>query len=281
MIIWKGWGILVIIVGIAGMALGGALAGALGLPCPVAFGAIVAALANWGLCKLLYRKPPRVLVDPTSGNQVLLRPSHSLFFIPAYAWTWIFLVLAVPLALGSINASVLEKKNSAIPGYTGFSAANELIDSKSKGTAHGNSPEAIAAAETFSQLIKTIQQQAFTGGSKRNLLTGGDFLTYCQDGEEAIAFLCHVPELRNYKNQEAKDALVELAWMTGKMVARQLDPEAKKNVIIGLRGISSYGFILSGKPGDEEPSQADEAVKATILYPPFIDTRNSPAMSNP
>ena len=282
MIIWKGMGILVILAGIAGMIVGGVLGAAVGLGAFAGvIGALVAALANWGLCKMLYRRPARVLVDPATGQQLLDRPSHSLFFIPAYAWTWIFAALAIPLALGGMAASSLEKKNAATPGYAGFNAANELIGSKSKGTTHGNTPEAKSTAEAFSTLFKTVQQQAFTGGSKRNLLTGGEFLTYCHNGKDAIAFLCHVPELRNYKEQSTKDSLTEIAWMTATTVARKLDPEGKKNLVVGLRGISSYGFILSGKPADEKPVRADESKKAEILYPPFIDTQDSPAPPKP
>jgi hypothetical protein len=282
MIIWKGLGILVILAGIAGMILGGVLGAAVGLGAFAgASGAVVAALANWGLCKLLYRRPARVLVDPATGRQVLDRPTHSLFFIPAYAWTWIFLALAVPLALGGMGAASLEKKNAATPGYTGFNAANELIGSKSKGITHGNSPEAKTAADAFSELFKKLQQQAFTGGSKRNLLTGGEFLTYCQNGKDSIVFLCHVPELRNYKDEDTKDSLSEIAWMTAKMATGKLDPESKKNLVVGLRGVASYGFILSGKPADEKPQRAGEDAKATILYPPFIDTQDSPATPKP
>lgn len=282
MIIWKGLGILVILAGIAGMILGGVLGAAVGLGAFAGvIGALTAALANWGLCKLLYRRPARVLVDPATGRQVLDRPSHSLFFIPAYAWTWIFVVLAIPLAIGGYASNSQEKKNAATPGYAGFNAANELVDSKSKGTTHGNSPEAKATAETFSELLKKLQQQAFNGGTKRNLLTGGEFLTYCHHGKDAIVFLCHVPELRNYKDQGAKDALAEIAWITATTAARKLDPEAKKNLVVGLRGIASYGFILSGNPADEKPQQAGESAKATILYPPFIDTPDSPAPPKP
>jgi hypothetical protein len=278
MVIWKGLGILVILAGIAGMIVGGFLGAAVGLGAFTgAFGAVVAALVNFGLCKLLYRRPARVLVDPATGQQLLHRPSHSLFFIPAYAWTWIFLVLAVPLAVGGMGVASLEKKNAATPGYTGFNAANDLIGSKSKGTTHGNSPEAKAAADTFSESFKRLQQLAFTGGSKRNLLTGGEFLTYCQNGKDSIAFLCHVPELRNYKDDDTKNSLAEIAWMTAKMAAQKLDPEGKKNLVVGLRGISSYGFLLSGKPSDEKPQRAEESKKAEILYPPFIDSQDSPA----
>ena len=76
-------------------------------------------------------------------------------------------------------------------------------------------------------------------------------------------------------------SLTEIAWMTARKAARKLDPEAKKNLVVGLRGISSYGFILSGKPADEEPQAASESMKADILYPPFIDTLDSPAQPKP
>ena len=278
MIIWKGWGILVVLAGIGGLVIGGLLGAALGMGAYVgAAGMLVAALANFGLCKLLYRREARVLVDPRSGQQFLDKPSHSLFFIPAKAWTWIFAALAVPMAIFGAGAKKLEAKLAATPGHAAFQAANKLIDSRGDAVTHGNTPEAKTAAGLFSTMIQEIQKQAFTGGSKRNLMTGGDFLTYCHQGTDAVVFLCHVPELRNYKEQEAKDSLAEIAWVTAKTAALKLDPEKKKQVVVGLRGIANYGFIMSGSHAEEKPPLAAKDSDAEILYPPFADTQATPA----
>jgi hypothetical protein len=68
------------------MVLGSILSGALGQPgVGPGLGLGLAALANWGLWKMIYPKQPRVLVDPATGQQVLLNPKHGLFFIPAKA----------------------------------------------------------------------------------------------------------------------------------------------------------------------------------------------------
>ncbi len=277
MIIWRGLGILVILAGIGGLVLGGFLGAALHAgPYTAAFGFAVAALLNFGLCKMLYRRAPRVLVDPRTGQQFLDKPSHSLFFIPAYAWTWIFAILMLPAIFVGVTGKAHDAKLAATPGYKSFQAANELIASRKDVTVHGNTPEAKDAAGIFSSMMQEIQKQAFTGGSKNNLLTGGDFLTYCHHGKDAVVFLCHVPGLRSYKTQDVKDSLTEIAWATAKAAALKLDPDKKKKVIVGLRGITTYGFIMSGSPADEKPLLAKNDSEDEVIYPHFADPQETP-----
>jgi len=200
MIIWKGFGILVGIVGAAAILLGSVVASSIGFGgLSGAAGMGLAAVANWGLWKMIYPKNPQVLIDPTSGRQFLKQANHSLFFIPARAWTWIFAALALPVGGMGIMAS----------------SADEVV------------------------------------------------------------FICHVPELRNYKSEDSKSALADIAWGSAKAAAQLLDPTAEKTLTVGLRGISTYGILLKGQTGGDEPARSGSFEKVAILFPGF----SKPAVS--
>lgn len=100
MIIWSGWGILVVpITLLAGgtvFAVIAALLTAAGLErlsgFGLAAGLLAAAAANWWAGRRLNGGTGRVLLDPATGQHVVLRRTHSLFFIPMQWW-------AVPLAV--------------------------------------------------------------------------------------------------------------------------------------------------------------------------------------
>lgn len=156
-----------------------------------------------------------------------------------------------------------------------------MIDSHKNGVAHGSSEAAKAAANLFGSVMKEINEEAFSGGSKRNMMTGGDFLTYCHDSADEIVFICHVPELRNYKSEESKSALAEIAWGSAKAAAQLLDPAEKKTLTVGLRGIASYGIILKGQIGDESPARSGSSEKVTILFPGFAKSAVSPSLPLP
>jgi hypothetical protein len=115
MIIWSGWGILVIV--FLGAALLGdvtlvsLVAGAMGHAAPdvppliarlVGFLPWVgAAAAAWFMGRKVNTKTEKVLIDPETNEPVMLRTGggHSLFFIPMQYWAFIFLVIGV-LAIG-------------------------------------------------------------------------------------------------------------------------------------------------------------------------------------
>jgi hypothetical protein len=252
------------------MVLGSIISGALGQPgVGPGLGLGLAALANWGLWKMIYPKQPRVLVDPATGQQVLLNPKHGLFFIPAKAWTWILALLAVPLMLIGVTAERAAAKEAAKPGFKEYTAANDLIDSKRKGQCHGNTDAAKQAATGFASSMKTMTKILFDGGSKKNLMTGGDFLTYCHDGPETIVILCHVPSLRSYKTAETKKALADIAWSAARRAGEALDPEHKKTLLVGLRGLASYGSIQQGKASSEAASSSLDTSDKSVFFPAF------------
>lgn len=108
MIIWSGWGILIAL--IAGASLvGGAFADkALGAGALKGFGiplaAFVAAALTYALARWLAKDEGRVLVDPKTGEQVVLRRGDSFFFIPVRFWTYVFLVMGVTMLVSQLLA---------------------------------------------------------------------------------------------------------------------------------------------------------------------------------
>lgn len=274
MIIWTGLGILIPLILIAGTTVGGLLGTAIGHPgLGLGLGAVLAAVGNWAVWKKVYSKPARVLVDQATGQQVVLKPKHSLFFIPAPAWTWVFGALAVFFTVMGVSEDRKNGEDALKPGYAEFKAADKLINTKDDQPTHGDSDAAMEAAASFSKGMKTMTDTFFTGGSKKNLMTGGEFLTYCHEGDGNIVFICHVPSLRSYKDAEAKDALHNIAWTVAGNAAAKLDPDHKKSLVVGLRGITTYGSVMRGANGSESPDFNETEEGESILIPEFAPGR--------
>lgn len=104
-LVWRGWGILSVVIAAAVVALSvlilSSVAQAVGFPVEakskaefVVFGVsvLVAAVANWFAGKALNGKPGRELMDPVTGQRIVLRSKHDLFFVKMEYWS-------VPLAL--------------------------------------------------------------------------------------------------------------------------------------------------------------------------------------
>jgi hypothetical protein len=106
MIIWRGWGFLVIVIGALASLLvrfvseavvgRGAVERNEGVLLPL--GLLLAALVIWPLGRRLNRGE-RVLRDEATGEQVVLRPNHSLFFIKMEHWAHIGVAVAIGYAL--------------------------------------------------------------------------------------------------------------------------------------------------------------------------------------
>ncbi len=95
MIVWSGWGFLVIVAAIIGLFVGIAIFHEGWWA--IAVGILLAAAANFGLSHLLDRRKERVLIDPATNRQVVLRNRDSLFFIPVRYWSAIYLALGLIL----------------------------------------------------------------------------------------------------------------------------------------------------------------------------------------
>ncbi|ONG51801.1 hypothetical protein BKE38_15660 [Pseudoroseomonas deserti] len=122
MIIWQGWGILTVLIlgGVpaAGMA---ALFAVLGpKPAPLTFSIVVmlmvllGGLANWWVGRRLNGGPGRELIDARTGQRVILRPRHSLFWIPMQYWSVLSLLAA--LGFGIAAAGQLGREAPRPPG---------------------------------------------------------------------------------------------------------------------------------------------------------------------
>ena len=62
-------------------------------------GLLAAAVVNWFVGIRLNNRPGRELIDAKTGERVVLRRRHSLFFVPMQWWS-------VPLAAGAVIAFV-------------------------------------------------------------------------------------------------------------------------------------------------------------------------------
>jgi hypothetical protein len=277
MIIWKGFGILVPLIAIFGMVGGTVLASVFGFAeMGLGLGLGLAAIGNWFIWKAINSQPGKVLVDPQTGQKVILKPTHSLFFIPARFWTWPMALFAVMMLLGASGAKESSEREAATPGYKEFETAHKLIGTSTKGNAHGSTAAAKEAAAGFSSLMKSMTSLAFTGGSKKNLMTDGEFLTYCHEGGDTIVILCHVPSLRSYKTEETKSALADIAWAAGKAAVEDIDPGHKKTLMVGLRGIASYGSIQQGATTEDAKPRKLGTSTRSVFYPAFAPVALTP-----
>jgi len=118
-LIWRGWGILVIpiffLMLVLSVALGRALVLA-GLPgyWPLVvsnvIASVVAGVAIWFIAKAISGKVVRRLVDPNTGKDVLFRRSAgSLFFIPMRYWAFIVVALGIGMSAIQVHDPKLMK----------------------------------------------------------------------------------------------------------------------------------------------------------------------------
>jgi|SRR5882762_6063339 len=109
MIIWKGWGILVVVIVVVCMVV---IQGGIGLISgdpnfdklhhwPFGLALLVSAIPIYFTGLKLNSSPGRVLLDPRTGREVVFRRQHSLFFIPFQYWAFI---------VGAIGLVVLVSK---------------------------------------------------------------------------------------------------------------------------------------------------------------------------
>lgn len=113
LIIWRGWGILVIVIGFVAAllsifltdALGWAgLAGDIGRRVAMGLSGAAGGAAIWFVAMGLEGRPSRTLVDPNTGQQVVFRKdAGSLFFIPTKYWAFVLAGLGLLVAVVPSN----------------------------------------------------------------------------------------------------------------------------------------------------------------------------------
>jgi hypothetical protein len=101
MIIWSGFGFLVLPIVIAGIYLSGLLTGQLASDpdyydlhgWPMGVGIALSGVACWFIGRRMHASGSQTLIDPKTGGTVVLHRRHSLFFIPVQWWV----VILVPI----------------------------------------------------------------------------------------------------------------------------------------------------------------------------------------
>ena len=64
---------------------------------------LVSSISIWKVGKMLNGKKPKVLIDPDTGEEVLLKTNHSLMFINLEYWSFFFAIIGLGLILGIIE----------------------------------------------------------------------------------------------------------------------------------------------------------------------------------
>jgi hypothetical protein len=104
MLMWRGYGILVVVLTVIGYAVGKLGAEKIwGVPIPAAyrpgselFGMLLAAVMVYGLHLAIEAKnKSRVLVDRETGQEIVFKKKHDLFFIPIKFWSFAIALLGV------------------------------------------------------------------------------------------------------------------------------------------------------------------------------------------
>jgi hypothetical protein len=108
-IIWSGWGILVGLVAIGVLALlNVAIDAALGTGFyaahiwPKLVSWVLAGALSWPLARWLEARPGRMVVDKASGRELMLKPRHSLFFVPVRYWPFILAGIGILVSAGQL-----------------------------------------------------------------------------------------------------------------------------------------------------------------------------------
>lgn len=97
--IWRGYGFLVPIVG---LAVGGGIVLSLQHLIPEAnvyylqaLGLIIAAVALWFIGQKLYSAPNRIFIDQATGEELVIKPTHTFYWIKVHHWSFVFAAFAL------------------------------------------------------------------------------------------------------------------------------------------------------------------------------------------
>ncbi len=92
MVIWKGYGFLTLVIAIAIGAIVSLIFGKIGSTedLGAAVGALISAVIIWFVGnKLNSPEKKRIMVDKKTGEEVIIEPEHSMFFIKMQYWAFI------------------------------------------------------------------------------------------------------------------------------------------------------------------------------------------------
>lgn len=107
MIIWRGWGIVVVGIALLAALAAGAVAEALNTESTTTLLGIFlipAGILTWFVGKRMNRDSERTLVDPKTGEPVVIRNDHSLFFVRVEWWGPIMVVAGIISAIVGLTS---------------------------------------------------------------------------------------------------------------------------------------------------------------------------------
>lgn len=181
-------------------------------------------------------------------------PQRSEWSIGKWLIWAVVIIVGVPFAYFSFKDSVRDSARQRQPGYAEFRSADTLLMGRSRGSTHGNTPEAEALAAEFSVRLKQARNLGVESRKSSAIvsLTGGEFLTYCLLTKDGCVFMVHVPDLRNF-SKEAKDFMADAAWVTALAVTEPRKATLQK-IVVGIRGVLLYDRVISGRAGSPQDS---------------------------
>lgn len=101
MIVWQGFGFLVVLIPIVFLGVIGATTATHHMTYSIEVALILSAITLWFLGKKLNGAPGKVLIDPETNEEVVFKNKHTFFWIPM---EWFAIVLAI-LAVAFISTN--------------------------------------------------------------------------------------------------------------------------------------------------------------------------------
>ena len=110
MLVWQGWGILVVGIAFAMIVVVSAIWTAVfgessvntNYPMILGIALLLSAPIIYLLGNRLEARPGRTMIDKETGQEVVLRGAHTLFFVRLRYWAWISAILGVVLVIVGI-----------------------------------------------------------------------------------------------------------------------------------------------------------------------------------
>lgn len=167
-----------------------------------------------------------------------------------------------------------------LPGTSAFKEASRSITSDGEGTYYGNTKTATELAKLFSEMVKELEGEFFSGGKENRVvsLTGEEFLTYCQLNEASVVFLVHVPQFKRYKG-EVRDTLLELTWIVAQKVMEGHPKGESLEIAIGLRGTMMYGGSAIGTQSGTPKYENSFSIDEDVFYKYFEEAESEASSS--
>lgn len=237
-------------------------------------------------------QPPPLHIGPTPAppsvssamNAGIVGPRHADAHAPKAGRSLLFKGCVVLAGLGGLLAvggvgtiyylADQYEKEPKQPGQAACDEAEKFVLSYKDREGTGNTPEAAKLAEDFARKLRVSRQIMFTEGRSGGMsFSKGFFLTYCFIGQESVALIIHVPDLRNYAN-DAQVTLSEYAWTLATEEARAKVPKAKR-LAVAVRGVLDYSAILTGTISNDDEPLNDLETRHSVhsikpLWPYFI-----------